>query len=155
MPFQIHALPSKPFEPYFAMSDDELAKRNACRMTVAEHPGTPCRVSLRDAAIGETVVLVNHVHQPAKSPYQATHAIFVREGAVEAQPKIGAIPEVLAARLISVRCFDADDMMIDADVVEGTGLEAALVSAFEDKAVAYIHLHNAKPGCFAASVTRA
>ncbi|MGB0799278.1 MAG: DUF1203 domain-containing protein, partial [Planktomarina sp.] len=76
MSFQIDALPAIDFAPLFKLSDDELAARNAVRMTVTEYPGTPCRISLEDAQIGEDVILLNHAHLLAASPYAATHAIF-------------------------------------------------------------------------------
>lgn len=154
MTFQIHALPAAPFAPLFALSDAELAARNMHRSTVQSCPGTPCRVSMRDAEVGETVILLNYEHQPEDSPYRATHAIFVREGAEHTQPAPDEVPDVIRSRLISLRLFDMAHMMIDADVVEGHQLSAAIQAAFEDDQVAYAHLHNAKPGCFAASVTR-
>ena len=64
------------------------------------------------------------------------------------------IPEQLAIRLLSVRAFDGDGMMIDADVVEGTGLEPLIERMFADGRVAYLHVHNARRGCFAARVDR-
>ena len=51
--------------------------------------------------------------------------------------------------------IDEDHMMIDADVIDGRKLQIALFEAFDNPDVAYIHLHNAKPGCFAAEVVRA
>ena len=155
MPFQIQALDYEPFAPLFAMPDDELAARHARRVTVAESPATPCRVSLRDAAVGERVVLVHYRHQPAASPYRASHAIFVRESAVRARPAPGEVPPVLSTRLLSVRLFDADHMMVDADVLDGVRLADRLEAAFADPAVAYAHIHNARPGCFAARAERA
>lgn len=154
MTFQINALPAEAFTEFFAMSDAELKAINATRMVVQSKPGSPCRVSLADAEIGETVVLLNYEHQPADSPYKASHAIFVREGVAQMQPKPDTVSEVMRSRVISLRLFDAQNMMIDADVVDGTVLAAAISKAFEDRNVAYAHLHNAKPGCFAASVTR-
>lgn len=155
MTFQIHALHQDEFAPLFDLSDEDLSRRNARRQVVREHPGTPCRVSMQDAQIGDTVLLLNYQHLPARSPYRATHAIFVREGVRQARIAPGEIPDVLARRLISLRLFDADHMMIDADVVQGRDLGSALRAGFADKGTAYIHLHNAKPGCFAAKVTRA
>ena len=155
MPFQIHALPAQAFAPLFALSDPELAERKARRMTVTAHPGTPCRVSLDDAKAGETVILVNHAHLVADSPYDASHAIFVRQGAAQAHPAPGEVPDVLKTRLISLRAFDAGGMMVAADVQEGAALPAALETMFGDPEVQQIHLHYAKPGCFAASATRA
>ncbi len=155
MSFQIHALPAELFAPLFHLSDAELDARSMQRQTVKSSPGTPCRVSMADAKVGETVILLNYAHQPADSPYRASHAIFVREEAEHTQPEIGEVPEVISSRLISVRLFDHAHMMVDADVVEGAQVAQALETAFADAAIAYVHLHNAKPGCFAASVTRA
>lgn len=155
MTFQIHALPAEPFAALFTLTDAELAQRNAVRQTVTEHPGIPCRISLADAELGETVLLLNHTHLPEDSPYRASHAIYVREGQRQTRPKVGDVPDVLRRRLISLRLFDDHHMMIDADVVAGTDLAEALSVALDDPAVAYAHLHFAKPGCFAARVTRA
>jgi hypothetical protein len=154
MTFQIQALPADPFRALFALDDAALHARNACREVVRESPGTPCRVSLEDARVGETVLLVNHCHLPAQSPYRSSHAIYVRHGVARARPGVGAVPASIATRLISVRLFDAADMMVGADVVAGTGLNRVLTDALRDDAVGYVHLHYARPGCFAASVTR-
>ena len=155
MSFQIHALSPAPFAPLFAMSDDELRSRLATRITVDAKPGYPCRVSLADAEIGETVILVNFEHQPADSPYQASHAIFVREHAGQAFPAAGSVPEALASRLISVRAFNDKHFLVNADVIDGSRLSESIPAMFQDPEVAYLHLHHAKPGCFAARVTRA
>lgn len=154
MTFQIHALPAEPFAPLFDLTEAELAARAIHRSTVRDCPGTPCRVSLEDAQPGETVLLLNHTHQPAQTPYRSSHAIFVRQGAAQAHPAPGVVPEMIQRRLISLRLFDANNMMIDADVIDGQAVASALDSAFSSQQVAYAHLHIAKPGCFAASVTR-
>ena len=154
MTFQISAMPAEPFADLFTLSDEELAEQRARRMIVTAKPGTPCRVSMADAEVGETVILVNYQHQPADSPFQANHAIFVRDGAVRADLAAGEVPDVIRSRLMSLRLFDKDHMMIDADVVDGKKLGEAIVAAFADRNVAYAHLHYAKPGCFAATVTR-
>ena len=154
MSFQIHSLRAADFAHLFSLSDEELAKRNACRQIVTSKPGTPCRVSMTDAEVGETVILLNYEHQPEQSPFKAAHAIFVRESATQAQLSVDEVPEVLRSRIVSLRLFDQDHMMIDADVLDGEGLADAIKAAFEDDAVAYAHLHNAKQGCFAAAVTR-
>jgi hypothetical protein len=155
MGFQIHSLPAEDFAHMFTLSDSELAKISACRQVVQSKPGTPCRVSMADAEVGETVILLNYEHQPANSPYKASHAIFVREDAPQAKLAVGEVPEVLRSRLISIRLFDRNHMMIDADVMHGENLAEAITKAFESEQVSYAHLHNAKPGCFAAAVTRA
>ncbi|WP_299963890.1 DUF1203 domain-containing protein [uncultured Roseobacter sp.] len=154
MDFQIKPLPAADFAPLFALSDDALAARKACRMTVTETPGTPCRVSLQDAEIGERVILTNYMHQPGDSPYQSTHAVFVRENAMQAAPVVNEIPAVISTRLISLRLFDQIHMMVAADVIPGEEVADAISAAFTDAEIAYAHLHIAKPGCFAASAHR-
>jgi hypothetical protein len=42
-----------------------------------------------------------------------------------------------------------------ADIVDGRDLAPLLARAFDDALVAYIHVHFAKPGCFACRVDRA
>lgn len=155
MSFQITGLRRATFAPLFALTDAELAARNAVRMVADKRPGFPCRVSLRDAEPGESVLLVNYEHLAVASPYRSRHAIFVRENAVDARLDVGEIPEVLATRLLSVRAFDRAGMMIDADVMQGSELAPGIARMLDKSAVDYLHVHNAKPGCFAARVDRA
>jgi len=155
MSFQIHALDPEHFSDYFNLSDEALAERKARRMTVTANPGFPCRVSLEDAEIGETVILLNHDYLPHNSPYQGRHAIFVRDNAVQARPGPGDIPAVLARRPLSVRAFDADFMMQAARIVDGSVLGQMLEELFENPDIVDIHIHNAGPGCYAARAARA
>jgi uncharacterized protein DUF1203 len=153
--FQFVALPIETFTSLFAMSDAELASRGARRMTVDAHPGYPCRVSLMDARVGERVILTHFPHHDANSPYQSTGPIFVRESAQIALPRINEIPTMFAHRLLSVRAYDHSAMMKGARVVEGKGLEGTIRDFFTDEAIAYLHIHNAAPGCFNCAVRRA
>lgn len=154
MSFQIHSLPKEPFDAYFELTPKQLAERGARLETVTSHPGFPCRVSLADAQIGSTILLLNYQHQPANTPYQASHAIYVSKDALECKLSINQIPQVLSSRIMSVRGFSKDHLMKDADVVEGVKLYAAIETMFIEESIDYIHLHNAKQGCFAAKVTR-
>jgi hypothetical protein len=153
--FQVHALAPEQFESLFSLSDEELAKARATRLLVDAKPGFPCRISLADAEIGETVILVNYKHQPADSPFQATHTIYVRENVQQVFPDVGTVPKVLETRLISIRAFNDRHYIIDADVVEGAKLSEAILAMLQNSSTDYLHLHNAKLGCFIARVTRA
>lgn len=154
MPFLIQSLEPSQFGSLFAMSDAQLQQHHARRVVVEENPGTPCRVSLEDAEVGEEVILVHYEHQPADSPFRSSHAIYVRNNVAQSFLKAGEIPDLFVHRLMSVRAFNADHIMIDADAVEGTQLEPVLNRILDDPQVDYIHLHYAKPGCFAARVER-
>lgn len=154
MPFQIHALSISDFEHLFEMPDAELERIGALRVKADSKPGYPCRVSLQEAEIGEDLVLLNHVHLPERSPYKSSHAIYVRKTAKPATLSPGEVPEVLSSRLLSVRGFGDDHLMKDADIVDGMDLAERLDAFLADPAIAYIHIHYAKRGCFAAKATR-
>lgn len=155
MSYVISGIDPAPFRHLYGLTDAELAAQGVVRMIADAKPGYPCRVTLEDAELGDAVLLVNHEHLPVDTPYRSRHAIFVADGAEQAARYEGAIPEQLRIRLLSVRAFDADDMMIDAEVLEGSGLEAEIERLFADPRAAYLHVHNARRGCFAARVDRA
>ena len=154
MGFQISALDVDLFSHLFGVDDEVLAQSGVKRVVVDEDPGYPCRVSLEDAKPGESALLLNFEHQSADSPFRSSHAIFVREWAEQARPSENEVPQFLRLRLLSVRAFDTDGMMLDADVVEGGQLEPLVESMFRNKAVSYLHIHNARLGCYAALVER-
>ncbi|MEL6586903.1 MAG: DUF1203 domain-containing protein [Pseudomonadota bacterium] len=152
MNFQINALPKDTFAPLFDLSDADLAARKTRRMVVDTSPGVPCRVSLADAELGETVILTNYEHLPADSPYRSRHAVYIRENAVQATPSVNEVPRMIQRRLLSLRFFNADHMMVHADVVAGEDAAATLSQALDRQDIQYGHIHIAKPGCFAAAV---
>jgi hypothetical protein len=152
--FRVSALPAETFQPLYGLCEAELAARGVVRVAVPERAMYPCRVSLRDATHGETVLLLNYEHQPVPTPFRASHAIFVCEGAVRVAPAANQVPDMLRARLLSVRAFDAACMMVDADAVEGVGLEPVIERLLAREDVAFLHVHFAKRGCYAARVDR-
>jgi hypothetical protein len=155
MAFRISGLSPEPFRHLYGLSDAELARYGAKRHVVDTPQAYPDRIEMRDAAPGETVLLINHVSQPADTPYRASHAIFVREGANEIYSRLDEVPDVMRFRLLSLRAFDKDGMMLDADVVEGKEIEAVIERFFADPDVDYIHAHNAKRGCYSGRIDRA
>lgn len=155
MSFRIIGLSPEPFRHLFDQPDDVLARHNACRVVAAEGDRLPDRIELRDARPGETLLLVNHLHQPADTPYRASHAIFVREGATGACDVVDAVPESIRARMLSLRAFDGAHMMADAALVDGAEVEGAIERLLADPGVAYLQAHYALRGCYAARIERA
>lgn len=153
MNFTVSGLSPEPFVPLYGLSDGELAERRA-RRVVVNGAGFPERIEMRDAEPGETLLLVNYEHQSADTPYRSSHAIYVREGATETWSG-DHLPQVLRKRLLSLRAFSADGSMVEADVVEGNDAEPVIARLFADPAVAYIHAHSARPGCYLARIDRA
>jgi hypothetical protein len=154
MAYAVTSLPAEPFAPLFSMDDETLAAHGARRVVADVAHGFPCRVSLDDAEPGETLVLVNYEHQPAPTPFRASHAVFVRENAAPVAT-VDAMPPALRRRLLSLRAFDANDMMVAADIVEGTEAGTLIARMFADPGIAYLHAHYAKWGCYAARIDRA
>ncbi len=155
MDFQISPLSVDRFAHLFGMDEPQLATLGIGRSIADSRPGYPCRVSLRDADVGESVLLMNFEHQPAPTPFRSSHAIYVREGAREAALAKNDIPPMLRTRLLSVRAFDTAGTIVDADVIDGRELEALIERMFAVDAVDYVHLHNAKLGCYLALGERA
>ncbi len=152
--FRITGVPAAAFSSLFGLDDAALAERGAKRYTVDAKPGFPDRIEMRDLEPGEHALLVNYVHQPAATPYRASNAIFIREGAEETYDRCDEIPEVLRVRTLSLRAFDTEHMMLDADLTDGTNVERLIERMFADERTAYIHAHYAKRGCFAARIGR-
>lgn len=153
MTYRITGLDPAPYKPLFGLSDDELAERGVVRMTVTE-PTFPCRVSLTDRAIGENVLLLNHISHDVANPYRATHAIFVTEGAEKAAEYVDQVPPVFENRILSLRAFDKDGMMADAVLTQPGEADAGIRKLFSNSEIETIHAHNATRGCFSAKIER-
>ena len=109
MTYRINGLDPAPYKPLFGLPDDQLAERGVVRMTV-DSPTFPCRVSLTDRALGETVLLLNHVSHDVAGPYRASHAIFVTESDEEQASYVDEVPPVFEKRILSLRGFDDKGM---------------------------------------------
>ncbi len=156
MAFRIHALDPAPFASLFNLPHEALLEHGAMRVTATRKPGFPCRASLVDAEPGEDLLLVNFEHQPATTPFRASHAIYLRKGAQQATPAPDEVPTYLRTRTLSLRAFNGDGMILSAELASGTELEAALQRMLASSPdVATIHLHNAAMGCYLARAERA
>jgi hypothetical protein len=152
MTYSVRGLDPAPYRPLFALSDEELAVRGIVRMRVTEKPSFPCRISLVDRDVGESVLLLNHVSHDVANPYRASHAIFVADAA-QAE-FFDEVPPVFETRVLSLRGFDRDGMMADAVLAQPGQADAAIRALFDNPEVETIHAHNAARGCFSAKIER-
>lgn len=156
MTFVIRGLSPDEFRPLFGLSDKALAERGVIRRTADAKPGFPCRITLEDAEPGETLLLLNYESHRAATPYRSSYAIFVRERAEEPATCVDRLPPVMERRPIALRIFNADGMLIGADMGRaGEETKAKIEAIFENPDAAYIHAHNAMHGCFSAAIARA
>jgi len=153
MSYIVRGLDPAPYQPLFGSSAEELAKVGVVRMAV-DGPGFPCRVSLTDRAIGETVLLLNHVSHDVANPYRASHAIFVTEAAQGAAEYVDRVPPVFETRVLSLRGFDRDGMMADAILTQPGEADGGIRKLFANPQIETIHAHNATRGCFSAKIER-
>ena len=153
MSYVVRGLDPTPYRPLFGLADGELAVRGVVRMTVTS-PTFPCRVSLTDRALGEKVLLLNHVSLDVTGPYRASHAIFVTEGEEEAAEFVDEVPPVFETRVLSLRGFDENGMMADALLTQPGEADVGIRKLFANPAIETIHAHNATRGCFSARIER-
>ncbi|MDV7695434.1 DUF1203 domain-containing protein [Chryseobacterium soli] len=152
--FKLEALHHLNFTYLNHLSETEVSEHNIKKIKADKFPGFPCRITLEDAAVGETVFLLNYDFHNVNSPYRANGPVFVRANQVTKTYEINEIPIMFHHRLLSIRGYSKEAMMIAADVSEGKFLKGKLSQMLENPEIEYIHLHNAKPGCFNCVVKR-
>lgn len=67
---------------------------------------------------------------------------------------VDEVPPVFVSRVLSLRGFDKDGMMMDAILAQKGEADAGIRKLFENPAIATIHAHNATRGCFSAKIER-
>ncbi|SBV37015.1 conserved hypothetical protein [uncultured Stenotrophomonas sp.] len=152
--FRLFGIDPGPLQPLFDLDDAGLAAHGAVRRVADSERGFPCRVSLRDAAVGEELLLLPYWHQPASSPYRASGPVFIRRDAVPARLAVDEVPPYVTRRLISLRAYDHDDCIVAAEVMDGTQVAGWLHARLDDRGIAYVHLHNARYGCYSCRADR-
>jgi hypothetical protein len=126
----------------------------AGRRLPADGP-SPCRRCLTRAEVGEPLLLLPYDPFTVPSPYAGEGPVFVHADGCE--PRLcepGEVPEQVAESMLSVRAYDEQAMMIEAEVLTGARL-AERARALLKPGVAFLHVHFAGPGCFAFRVDRA
>jgi hypothetical protein len=154
MTYRIAGLDPAQFAPLWTMESVELARRGAERVTADADSGFPCRVTLEDAQAGEQLMLVHHVHHDVAGPYRSAFAIFVREGAEAAAVYRDRCPPCFEGRTLSLRGFDSQGALGEARLAAPGAVDATIRALLANRAIAYINVHNAAAGCFAARIER-
>lgn len=154
MNFIIESLDYKHFEYLSKLNEDELIQKNIVKQLVDKKPSFPCRITLEDAEIGEEVFLLNFVFHAVNSPYKASGPIYIRPHKEQKFCEINEIPSLFLTRIISLRGYNHKQMLIFAEVFEGKELKNKIQKAFENQEIEYLHIHNAKFGCYFAQAKR-
>ena len=133
---------------------DRLRVAGGVTYVADNKPGYPCRQCLRDAEIGDEMLLVSYDPFAASSPYRCASPIFIHNTPCAPDDQEG-LPVQLTGRTLSVRGFDSAAMMLDDALIDGTDLSGAIETLFANPAIDHLHVHNASRGCWAARVERA
>ena len=155
MTYAINGLSPDAFDRYRGLDDGQLAGLSAQRVIATCKPGFPCRITLDDADVGESLILLHHVSHDVATAYRSAYAIYVREHALAAATYRDSIPPVFLGRPLAMRAFSADAILMTARLAAPGEAEAVILNLLANPAVAYIDVHNAAHGCFAARVERA
>jgi len=134
--------------------DAELAKRGAVRRTAEAHdPGTPCRISLTDAAPGDELILVQLRAPSGRLPLPDALRDLCPRGRAEIRPDRPG-PRATSHPHLGRPCVRRrrDDGR------QGIGRRPRPRSsdraAVRQPAASYLHVHYAAPGCYAARIDR-
>ena len=154
MTYQINGLSPRLAKPFESVNDAKLATLGAVRMVATSKPGFPCRISLTNAEVGEEIILFHHISHDVDSPYRSAYAIFIRTGLTEAAHYTDEVPPIFQDRNLGMRAFGKDAMLKTAILSLPGNADKSIRELFELDEVAYIDVHNAAYGCFAARVER-
>jgi hypothetical protein len=154
MTYRIKGLEPSLFAHLRGLADEELAEHHAARVTATSDRGFPCRVSLKDAREGESLILLHHVSHDVATPYRSAFAIYVRENADRPETYVDETPPVFQGRPLGLRGFDRDGHLQNALLALPGEADASIRELLSDPAIACIDAHNAAHGCFAARIER-
>ncbi|KAA8649442.1 hypothetical protein EYZ11_008125 [Aspergillus tanneri] len=121
--------------------------------TVDAANGFPCRRCLRDGKIGEEILLVSYDPFLGVSPYTGPGPIYVHRDC-ERYECNGTVADQQRRRLLAVRGYSKDHMLMDFVVTQGSELAEKAEGLFQNKDVGYLHAYYAGPGCFAVRIDR-
>ncbi|MEL6984793.1 MAG: DUF1203 domain-containing protein [Actinomycetota bacterium] len=154
------------FEPISPADADALRAAGGEVYAADAVPGFPCRQCLRDAAIGEELILVSHDPFDHDSPYRSASPIFLHRDDCGGPDRVNGaggpgrpgdeigLPDQLTVRQLAVRAFDPEAMMLDATVIDGSELAATIDAFFANPSVDHAQVYFAQRGCWATRVTR-
>ncbi len=152
----VDAVNAKPhvLDPLGASPAAALRAAGGTAYVADSHPGYPGRQCLRDAEIGDELLLVSYDPSTIDSPCRSMSPIFVHTAPCRPDES-NELPTPLTSRQLSNRAFNKTAMMVDATLIDGSSLDGTLCRMFADQAVDVGHVHNAVRGCWATRVRRA
>ncbi|MEP6603208.1 MAG: DUF1203 domain-containing protein [Spartobacteria bacterium] len=123
-------------------------------VVVADSPrGYPCRHCLRFANVGERVILFPFASIPSGRPYSETGPIFVHVDLCERYANSDGVPADLRQGRV-FRAYNAEQNMIDAEVVNGSEPEAVIEKLLQNPDAAFLQARSVTRGCYTFRIDR-
>lgn len=150
----ILAVPSTVADAVRQTRRDTYGHHDLAPYRVTEPHSAPCRVCLRDADVGEDVLLFGYSPFAGPHPYRTVGPIFVHLTPCAPYDSATGVPAALRRRLLSVRVHDRAGRMLDAEVTPGDQIRELAERFLALPAAHELHVHHARPGCFACRIVR-
>ena len=121
--------------------------------------GEPCRDVLRRARPGERLILASFTPFTKAGPYKEYGPVFVLAEASEESvlrdtlPRAGSPADYLREQFV-IRAYSDAEEIVDAAMVRGTDLKAAVDRFFEAESTAFLHVRFPTYGCFACRIDK-
>lgn len=153
--FRCVPIPTETAQRWRQTGRDDAA--NPLRRAISTGTGAPCRHCLRNGTTGEEMLLGSY-HLPSPTGiYWTPSPIFLHARDCAAYTGQDEIADIIRTSLISVRAYDAEQIILYdlGQVAEGPHADAPLARALADPRTAFVNIHTAKPGCLLCRVDRA
>lgn len=150
-----HAIPPSELTRIRAAGVDDFG--HPLRIMVNESPdGTPLRCCLREAAVGEEVVLIawRPLIEAPHSVYAEVGPIFIHADACSGCKDDVSYPEGFRHRQQVLRSYTAAGDMHATTIAAGDSAEAAIAELLADPEAAVVHSRNIEPGCYMFAIRR-
>jgi Protein of unknown function (DUF1203) len=145
-----------------AIPTDALERVRASGVDVSGTPverlraegGEPLRCCLRNASLGEALILFGYEPPIGKSPYREIGAVFAHAERCSGPASEESYPAAWRGKPQVLRAYDCRGWIHDARVHDGANPEAEIARFLADPDVEQLHSRNVAYGCFMFVVTR-
>jgi hypothetical protein len=149
--FRVHAVPPAVLDEVRASQCDASGNRP---VQVTAGGGELLRCCLRDAVVGEELILFGYEPPLPVSPYREIGPIFGHARPCSGPTAAGVYPAGWRGRSQVLRAYDDRGWIHAAKVHDGENPEAVIAELLADPAVVQIHSRNVAYGCYMFTVTR-
>lgn len=153
--FRCVPIPTETAQRWRATGQDDFG--NALRRSISPGTGAPCRHCLQNIAKGEAALLGSYRLSGPTGIYWTPSPIFLHEQDCPAYTGENELAPIIRTSLVSVRAYDANQMVLYdlGQVAEGPDADAPLARALADPRTSFVNIHTAKPGCLLTRIERA